>query len=236
MRGYADVFRIFSDRTEAAEELAEQLIELKWNQGPSRPDLVLGLARGGVPIAKIVAERLGTDWDVLVLRKIGAPNEPELGVGAICEDGVPLFSKGTLRWLGLQPEDLAPAVAAKQAELMRRLLLYRGKDHQLADVSNRNICVVDDGLATGVTAEAAAHYLRRRGVRILTLGVPVAAPDTARTLKQKGKLYDQVVSLQSPESFGSVGSWYQNFEPVDDTHVIAALASRTQRAGLQKAS
>jgi predicted phosphoribosyltransferase len=218
------MIHLFTDRRDAGQQLADRLVELGWHRPPLKPDLLLGLARGGVAVARPVAEELEVPWSVLVVRKIGAPDDPELGVGAICEDGVPLLSKGWLRRLDLRPEDLAAQVIQKQRDLNAKIQAYRG--HPLfapKAVRPRLVCVVDDGLATGVSAEAAARYLRREGVKRLLLAVPVAAPDSQKKLQNPGQLYDQVVSLESPSAFGSVGSWYQNFEPVTDSEVLTLL-------------
>ncbi len=229
MRLFEGMLRIFADRAEAAGELADHLLELGWNKPPDRPDLILGLARGGVAVAEVIAERLGIPWDALVVRKIGAPDDPELGVGAMSEDGVPLFSRGMLRLLGLTPEDLAQQVAARQAELVDRLRAYRGPPQAQRNYAKKHVCVVDDGLATGVTAEAAGAFLRRKGAGRLTLAVPVAAPETVAKLNRPGRLYDEVISLETPDAFGSVGSWYERFEPFEDQQVIQALSSRGRR-------
>jgi len=215
------MIHLFIDRKDAGEQLLERLTELGWDRPPLKPDLVLGLARGGTAVARPVALGLGTRWDVSVVRKIGAPGDEELGVGALCEDGVPLLSKAWLKRLGLKPEDLTETVTHKQADLQQKVALYRGHPIRLA--SAKNICVVDDGLATGVSAEAAAHYLRRQGVSRLTLAIPVAAPESLHKLKKPGSLYDEIIALESPSAFGSVGSWYENFGPVEDKEVLELL-------------
>lgn len=219
------MIHLFIDRRDAGLQLADRLIELGWDKPPARPDLVLGLARGGVAVAAPVAERLSVPWSVLVVRKIGAPGDPELGVGAICEDGVPILSKGWLKRLGLRPEDLAEQVLAKQHDLQDKIQKYRGRPLALVQALRkpRTVLVVDDGIATGVSAEAAAAYLRRQGVSRVNLAAPVAAPETQRKLHSPGRIYDEVISLESPQAFGSVGSWYEDFEPVTDTDVLGLL-------------
>jgi predicted phosphoribosyltransferase len=220
---------LFSNRTDAGNQLGEELEKRGWDQEKARPDLLLGLARGGVEVARPLAQRFAIPWDVLVVRKIGAPGDPELGIGAVCEDGSPLFSKFWLRRLGLKPEDLADTVIEKQKDLHEKVQKYRGYPLPLLPPP-RHACVVDDGLATGITAEAAAAYLRRHGVQRLTLAVPVATPDAARLLEKPGVLYDSVFALESPEAFGSVGSWYEDFSQVSDARVLSALHSALHSA------
>jgi putative phosphoribosyl transferase len=219
------MLHLFSDREDAAHQLAQALADRGWDHDPLRPDLILGLARGGVVLARILAETLKTPWDVLVVRKIGAPDDPELGIGALCEDGSPLFSKLWMKQLGLRAEDLTEVVYKKQNEMRDKVNKYRGFPLPLLPVPQR-VCVVDDGLATGVSAEAAATYLRRHSVPWIALVVPIGAPDTIQKLTSPGKLFDQVIALQSPSSLGSVGSWYENFQPVEDPQVLELLGRR----------
>ncbi|MGH3239789.1 MAG: phosphoribosyltransferase, partial [Spirillospora sp.] len=147
----------YADRAEAGRVLAERLVPLGL-EGAA----VLALPRGGVPVGYEVARRLGSPLDVLVTRKIGYPPQPELGVGAIAEGGVPVFDGDLLRRLGLRPEDLAATVAAERAELDRRVAVYR-RGRPLPETSGRPVIVVDDGFATGGTARAAVRALRERG-------------------------------------------------------------------------
>jgi putative phosphoribosyl transferase len=220
------MLHLFADRADAGRQLAEALEVRAWRRPPGPPSLILGLARGGVEVARPVAERLQLPWDVLVVRKLGAPGDPELGIGAMCEDGSPLFSKYWMKRLGLRAEDLSELVIQKQRELHEKITLYRGYPLQLLPPPS-HVCVVDDGLATGISAESAAVYLRRHGVKHLTLAVPVAAPESAEALQAAGRLYDQVIALEKPEAFGSVGSWYQDFSQMSDQRVLRALARRT---------
>jgi putative phosphoribosyl transferase len=213
--------RRFADRVEAGQVLGERVAEL----GLDDP-VVLALPRGGVPVAGEVARALDAPLDVYVARKIGAPGRPELGVGAIAEDGPPMFDSALLDALGLQSADLASTVAQERAELRRRVAVYRG-DRELEQVKERDTVVVDDGLATGGTARAALVALRRLGPRRLVLAVPVAPPDTLRALRQ---LTDGALAVVTPMQFGAVGAWYRRFEQLDDEQVLAVLAA-VRKAG-----
>jgi putative phosphoribosyl transferase len=174
-----------------------------------------------VAVADQVAAVLGVTIDVIVTRKIGYPLQPELGVGAIAEGlDEPVYDSGLLGQLSLSPADLAPVVAAERAELARRVQVYRS-GRPMPDVSGKCVIVVDDGLATGVTARAALRSLRNSGVGRLVLAVPVAAPTAADSL---GAEADQVVLLAAPRRFSSVGEWYSSFGQLTDADVLALLA------------
>ncbi|MCU1457970.1 MAG: putative phosphoribosyl transferase [Actinomycetia bacterium] len=181
--------------------------------------LVLALPRGGVPVAYEIARGLGAELDVFVVRKVGAPGHPEFGIGAISEghDGVLLSTEADE--LGLQPSDIAAQAQLERVELQRRVERYRG-GREPADVAGRDVVVVDDGLATGVSAEAALRVLRARGPRRLVLAVPVCAGDSARRI---GALADDVVCLATPSDFRAVGLWYRDFEPTSDDEVERLL-------------
>ncbi|MEV5545875.1 phosphoribosyltransferase family protein [Streptomyces sp. NPDC052309] len=208
----------FHDRREAGQELAARLTE--WAAGGDlvRP-VVLALPRGGVPVAAPVAQALSAPLDVLVARKIGLPGQPELGVGAIVGDDPPLFDGRTFQMLGLDEDSLGPQVARERTELHRREVLYRG-DRPATDVTDRTVIVIDDGLATGVTARAALRHLRRRNPGRLILAVPVGAPDSVAAMSQEA---DDVLCLYQPPEFRAVGEWYANFDQTGDDEVIDIL-------------
>ncbi|GAA2528084.1 phosphoribosyltransferase [Pilimelia columellifera] len=205
---------LFEDRVDAGNQLAGELLARHVSA-----DLVLGLPRGGVPVAARVAAALGADLDIAVIRKIGAPGRPELGVGAMAEDEHPCFDQSNLSWLGLRPSDLAETAAAEVVELRRRVALYRGSRPRLP-LDGRRVLVVDDGLATGVTARAALRWARRKEPAWLGFAAPVSAPDGATLLASYA---DRVFLLRRPPSFAAVGAWYRDFSATTDAEVIDLL-------------
>jgi putative phosphoribosyl transferase len=208
--------RIFADRAEAGDLLGHSLAGL----GLDDP-VVLGLPRGGVVVAVHAAAALGVRADVFVARKIGLPRQPEYGVGAIAEGGEPVFELRALRLLGLQPHDLAPVVAAERVELDRRVRLYRG-NRAVPRVEGRTVVLVDDGIATGVTARAALAALHAQAPARLVLAAPVAAPGSLRDLEGAA---DEFAVLTAPIGFAAVGRWYASFPQVSDDEVISLLAT-----------
>lgn len=221
---------IFRDRAEAGRALAEEVARrlppdvfatgATMLDAEARRPLVLALPRGGVPVAAPVAERIGGDLDVVIVRKIGAPRQPEFGIGAIAEDGSPVFDETALRYLGLTEADLAMTVEAERAELSRRAHQYRA-GRPPPDVTDRVVVVVDDGLATGVTAHAALRWLRGQRPGLLILAVPVCSPQAVDVLRDDA---DAIVYLSAPEDFSAVGRWYANFNQLTDADVDATLA------------
>ena len=206
--------RRFTDRHAAGRELAERLRPLA-DENP----VVLGLARGGVPVAHEVAQALKAPLDVLVVRKIGAPGNPEYGIGAIAEGGVRVLNQQALRDLLVSVEELETAAAREGAEVAARVKRYRG-ERPPVEVRGRTVIVVDDGLATGGTARAALRAVRARAPRRLVLAVPVGSPDAVEAL---GAEADEVVCLLAPEEMWAVGLWYEHFEPTSDGEIIGLL-------------
>lgn len=204
----------FRDRAEAGRRLAEALDHLAGTDA-----VVLGLPRGGVPVAFEVADRLGLPLDVVVVRKVGAPNNPEFGVGAVGEEGVVLLNRSTLHRLGLREEDLQATVEEEQEELARRLHRYR-RGRPAAEIKGRTAVLVDDGVATGGSAKAAVEVLRERGAGKVVLAVPVGPPDSVAELEM---VADEVICLATPASFMAVGSWYRDFGQTRDEQVVDLL-------------
>jgi putative phosphoribosyl transferase len=193
--------------------------------------VVLALPRGGVPVGHEVAKALTVPLDVLVTRKIGYPLQPELGVGALAEGGQPFFDEQMLAHLGLTAAALGPVVTMERAELARRIVAYRGGRPIIA-VWDKHVIVVDDGLATGVTARAALRAARAARAAWIVLAVPVAAPSSIRAMQAEA---DLVVTLAAPSAFRAVGEWYQSFGQLTDADVIALLAATAEPAASRAA-
>jgi len=204
----------YRDRADAGRQLAARLSALR-----SERPLVLGLPRGGVVVAAAVATALGAPLDVLVVRKLGVPSQPELAMGAIGEDGVVVHDGRILAEAGVSDFARHRVEARERNELRRRVRVYRG-DRPGPDVAGRTVVVVDDGLATGSTARAAVSVLRRRGAGRIVMAVPVGSPDAVAAL---GEVADEVVCPLVPPRLGSIGEWYVDFAPTADAEVLELL-------------
>ncbi|GAA3771410.1 phosphoribosyltransferase family protein [Streptomyces coacervatus] len=211
----------FEDRTDAGRRLARRLEYLH-----GQDVVVLGLPRGGVPVAFEVARELDAPLDVLVVRKLGVPWQPELAFGAVGENGVRVLNDDVIEQIRLSPADQRTVEQAERAELERRVVRYR-RNRAAVPVAGRTVVVVDDGLATGATAEAACRVVRGQGAARIVLAVPVG-PE--RTLLRLQRVADRVVCLQSPRLFGSVGAWYHDFAQVGDAEVTDLLARAVRPA------
>ncbi|MGW0700257.1 phosphoribosyltransferase [Streptomyces sp. NPDC002867] len=208
----------FRDHRHAGQELALGLLE--WAaDGDVSDAVVLALPRGGVPVAAEIARALKAPLDVVVARKIGAPGHPETGIGAIAGEDPPVYDRRALEMLGLTEDDLAADVARERSELHRREELYRRGRPALA-VEGRTVILVDDGLATGLTARAALRRLRSGNPARLILAVPVCAPQAAASVREDA---DDLVCLHQPSSFRAVGKWYEEFAQVSDDEVVSTL-------------
>jgi predicted phosphoribosyltransferase len=205
---------VFVDRADAGRRLGAALRERV-----APPVWVLGMARGGVVVAAGVADSLGAPLDVVLVRKLGAPRNPELAIGAIAP-GVRVVDRGMLRRLGVEEEYLDATIAAAEAEIERRTRTYRG-DRPPPDLTGTTAIVVDDGVATGATAVAALRWARARRPARVIFAAPVGPADTVARL---GRECDEVVVLQAPISFAAVGVWYGDFTQVGDEQVEAILA------------
>jgi putative phosphoribosyl transferase len=206
---------IFEDRRDAGERLAQALAGLRGADAA-----VLAIPRGGVVVAEVVARELGLPLDVVVPRKIGAPGNPELGLGAIAP-GVRVLDDRMLDALRVSPEYLERETHAQEREIERRLALYRA-GRPPVDVAGRTAIVVDDGVATGGTAVAALRWARAAGAARVVLAVPVAPGSTVGRLREEA---DEVVALATPEPFYAVGEWYRRFDQTSDDEVVRALAA-----------
>ena len=205
----------FQDRRDAGRRLAALLEPLR-----DELPVVVGIPRGGVPVAAEVARVLSAPLDVVVVRKIGAPQNPEFAIGALAEGGVHVLSERTVRALGLSGPELRALIARGEGELLERLVRYRGA-HEPAPLGGRTVILVDDGLATGHSALAAVRSLRERGASRVILAVPVAAPQSAQELRRHA---DEVVCVEEPAELWAVGYWYEDFRPTTDEEVAALLA------------
>jgi putative phosphoribosyl transferase len=212
---------MFRNRVEAGRLLAQALVEYV-----GRPNLVvLGLPRGGAPVARIVADFLGAPMDVFLVRKLGVPWQPELGFGAIAETAgtdppVRVIDQVLVQQCELTPTVIDHIAAREQHEIDRRSLLYRGT-RSLVDIHGKEVIIVDDGLATGSTMLAAVRALRHQGARRIVVAVPVGPPSTCDTMRREA---DEVVCLSSPEPFEAVGAWYEDFTQVSDRDVEETLS------------
>jgi putative phosphoribosyl transferase len=205
---------MFLDREDAGRQLARALGE------QPRDALILGIPRGGVVVARATADELQRPLDVLVVRKLGAPHNPELAIGAIGPNGAITLDEDVLRALPNVPTDYIEREAAEQLrEIERRLTMYRG-DEPFPDVHGRTTVVVDDGIATGSTAHAALRWLRAQGANPVILAVPVAPLQATGEFRSEA---DRLIILAAPQRFFAVGQWYDNFDQVSDEEVVAAL-------------
>ena len=218
---------IFKDRRDAGKQLAPRLTHLRGHNA-----IVLALPRGGVVVGYEIARALGVSFDVIAARKLGAPGNPEFGFGAIAPGGVRFLDERTVALLGLSEERIDRIVAEEAQEMERRLRRYRG-EQPLPDVRQRAVILVDDGLATGVTARAAIRAIRRWEPGRLVLAVPVGAPDTVRAVSSE---VDELVCLETPPDFVAVGQYYLDFQQTSDDEVIELIErARREAEGLSPA-
>jgi putative phosphoribosyl transferase len=214
---------LFRDREEAGRRLAREL-----RHYAGRPDVVvLGLPRGGIPVAYEVARALGAPLDVFVVRKLGLPGQEELAIGAIASGGVRVVNDELVRRIGVPAEILDEVAAREERELARRERDYRGPRGPLP-VAGRTVILVDDGLATGASLRAAATALRRLKPARIVAAVPVGAAETCAEFRD---VVDEVVCSETPEPFWAVGNWYDDFSQTTDEEVRGLLQRARAEAG-----
>jgi putative phosphoribosyl transferase len=213
----------FRDRAEAGRALARVL-----SHYAGRDDvIVLALPRGGVPVAAEVAKELGAPLDVFVVRKLGVPGHEELAMGAIASGGVLVLDDGVLRWLGISEEQVQRALTRELDELGRREAAYRN-GRPLPDLKGKTVILVDDGLATGASMQAAARAVRRHQPARIVIAVPVASRATCDQFRND---VDEVVCAVTPEPFYSVGNWYEDFSQTSDEEVRELLERAPEERG-----
>lgn len=214
----------FENRADAGKKLALELYKYR-DENP----VILCLPRGGVPIGFEISEVLHAPLDVLIVRKIGLSSNPEFGIGAIAEQGVKVLDQTTIALLGIDEKEIKTTLELEEIELKRRVKEYRG-GNPLPNLKGKLVILVDDGMATGMTAKAAIEAVKKLNPKKVILASPVCAKDTAEGLKSR---VDKVVCLSSPYEFSAVALWYRNFEQLSDEEVIRLL-NRSQRLTKRK--
>lgn len=206
----------FRDRSDAGRRLAKALSSYK-----GRHPVVLALPRGGVPIAAEVAAALDAPLDLILVRKIGVPTQPELAMGAVVDGAAPILVRNeeVIELSGTTADEFDAACASELEEIERRRQLYIG-DRARAEIAGHVVIVIDDGIATGATTRAALQAIRNRKPKELVLAVPVAPPDTIAKLRGE---VDALICLETPKLFGAIGYFYRDFRQVSDQEVVAIL-------------
>jgi putative phosphoribosyl transferase len=206
----------YQDRSDAGRRLAKALAKYK-----GRNAVVLALPRGGVPVAAEVAATLDAPLDLVLVRKIGVPTQPELAMGAVVDGTTPIIVRNeeVIELSGTTADEFDAACKRELAEIERRRQLYIGSRPR-AEITGRVVIVIDDGIATGATTRAALQAIRNRKPKELVLAVPVAPPDTITGLRKE---VDALICLETPELFGSIGYFYRDFRQVSDQEVVAIL-------------
>jgi putative phosphoribosyl transferase len=209
----------FTDRIDAGKRLATALNDFSAKNG-----IVLAIPRGGVVVAFEIAKALNLPLDVIIPRKIGAPENPELAIGAVAEDGTTILDNQLIKYLAVSREYIAIETQRQKHEIGRRLKLYR-QDASYPNLEDLDVIVVDDGIATGSTMKAALASVRNRGASV-TVAVPVGPPSTIEELNE---LADRVVCLYKPEYFQAIGEFYTDFSQTPDEEVIRLLRESKQK-------
>ena len=217
---------LLKNRVEAGKQLAQAL------KTASENAIVLAVPRGGVIVGYEVAKALGIPLDVIVTKKIGAPDNPELAIGAVAEDGTFILDEDLARRLFVPEEYISEEVERMRQEIQRRLVRYRG-NVPYPSLKNREVIVVDDGVATGSTLKAALRLVRSKGAKTVTVAVPVGP---SNTIKELEKLADRVVCLLTPEPFYAIGQFYVDFAQTSDEEVTSLLKLSREKSRSKEVS
>jgi len=209
---------LFADRTQAGKQLADELKDYANN----KEAIVLGLPRGGLPVAYEISDALNLPLDILLVRKLGVPGFEELAMGAIASGDVEVFNEDVLRSMHITEKQIEFVTKKEKEELQRRSLRYRG-DKPYPEIKDKIIILVDDGIATGATMRAGIAALRKMQPKKIIVAVPVAS---SYTLSEIRPLVDECICLETPEPFEAIGLWYRTFEQLDDSEVIRILNRR----------
>jgi predicted phosphoribosyltransferase len=211
----------FSDRVEAGKRLASAMRDFDGKNG-----IVLAIPRGGVVVGYEIAKALSLPLDVIIPRKIGAPDNPELAIGAMTEDGTIILDDNLITYIGVQRDYIKAESERQKHEIERRLKLYR-QNEPYPSLKGLDVVIVDDGIATGSTMKAALASVKNRGASTVTVAVPVGPPSTIKELKKQA---DRVVCLYAPEYFQAIGQFYTDFNQTTDEEVIQLLKQSKQKS------
>lgn len=215
---------MFKDRYDAANELADKLIDYSGSN-----TVVIGIPRGGAVIASTIAEKLGCIWDLVIPKKIGAPHNSELAIGAVVQDGTVLLNEKLINRLAISKEYIEKEKEKQMKEIQRRLEVYRG-NMSYPELEGKTVILVDDGIATGFTAKAALKSLNKQKPLKLILAVPVSPPETVYELQN---FVDEVICVLKPETFYAVGQFYEDFSQTTDEEVIC-LFQKQHKSSLKR--
>ncbi|MDT8781035.1 MAG: phosphoribosyltransferase [Candidatus Bathyarchaeota archaeon] len=214
----------FSDRKDAGKQLASALTDFSFKEG-----MVLAIPRGGVVVGYEIASALNFKLDVIVPRKIGTPDNPELAIGAVTEDGTMILDDSLIMYLGVSNDYIYQESERQKQEIRRRQNFYRQGVSE-PEIKDKNVIVVDDGIATGYTMKAALASVRNRGAATLTVAIPVGPPSTIKELKYQA---DNIVCLYTPEYFQAIGQFYSDFSQTTDEEVIELLKKQKSPATIK---
>jgi putative phosphoribosyl transferase len=212
----------FTDRVDAGKRLAFALKDF-----PNKKGIVLAIPRGGVVVGYMIAKALNLPLDVIIPRKIGAPNNPELAIGAVAEDGTAILDENLITYIGASQEYVKEETERQKREIERRLKLYR-QETSYPILMRLDVIVVDDGIATGSTMKAALASVKNRGAASVTVAIPVSPPST---IEELNKIANRVVCLYTPEFFQAIGQFYADFSQTSDEEVIELLKENKHEFG-----